>query len=284
MSDCVPLKTSEQASPEYIIQTQEWIEALTKRSTALAGMSRLCKKILKGRAEDAAAMVGWLESVAPATAGLPDLEQSRVLLLDKWKSAASQEFLKIEADLREAGRARGWQIDGQWPDLYVERGILVHVDERARVASVGHSRLRSATVSAIVKALVVQVSTLIPRAFSPPGFIAELVGAYDEVSSGLGGQLAILDVYRVFVIRSQSSKFWRDAHASAFTPISVDQFRSRMARSLAAGATTAPDGRQLRLLPPLDPKDALFIHQPAEGRFAFVGRIEFVGEKRDASL
>ena len=120
-------------------------------------------------------------------------------------------------------------------------------------------------------------SDLIPRTFSPGGFIAELVAAYDDVSSGRGGQQRMLDVYRVFVIRSQSPRFWRDAHASAFTPIGVDQFRARMARALAAGATTALDGRQLRLLPPLDPKDALFMHQPAEGRFAFVGRIEFVG-------
>jgi hypothetical protein len=277
MTDSAPTKTSEQDEPDYVIQTREWMDALTKRSTGHADMSRIYKKILRGRTADSAAMVGWLEAIAPVTADLPDLEPSRVLLVARWRSAASQEFLKIEADLRDACRARGWQIDGQWPDLYVERGILVHVDEKERVASVGHTRLRSATIAAIVKALVVQVSTLIPRTFSPGGFIAELVAAYDDVSNGRGGQQRMLDVYRVFVIRSQSPRFWRDAHTSAFTPIGVDQFRARMARALAAGATTGPDGRQLRLLPPLDPKDALFMHQPAEGRFAFVGRIEFVG-------
>jgi hypothetical protein len=277
MKESAPMRVSEQDEPEYVIHTRELIETLTKRSVGLAGVLRICKRILKGRTEDAAAMVGWLESVAPATADLPDLEQRRVLLLDQWRSAASQEFLKIEADLRDACRTRGWQIDGQWPDLYVERGILVHVNEKERGATVGHTRLRSATISAIVKTLEVQVPTLIPRTFSPEGFITELVGAYDELSNGRGGQQKMLDVYRVLVIRSQSTRFWRDAHASAFTPLGVDQFRARMARALAAGATTAPDGRQLRLLPPLDPKDALFMHQPAEGRFAFVGRIEFVG-------
>src|SRR5206468_8636527 len=51
-----------------------------------------------------------------------------------------------------------------------------------------------------------QVSSLIPRTFSPGGFIAELVAAYDDVSNGRGGQQRMLDVYRVFVIRSQSPR------------------------------------------------------------------------------
>lgn len=284
MNESIPMGMSGQDEPEYVRDTRDLIEALTKRSAGLAGVLATYKKILKGRTEDAAAMVGWIESVAAATAGFPDLEQKRIALLDRWRSVASQEFLKIEADLRDACRTRGWQIDGQWPDLYVERAILVHVDEKARGASIGHAHLRSVTISAIVKALEVQVPTLIPRTFSPEGFITELLGAYDELSNGRGGQQKILDVYRVFVIRSQSTRFWHDAHATAFTPIGVDQFRARMARALGAGATTAPDGRQLRLLPPLDPKDALFIHQPSEGRFAFVGRIEFLADTRAAGL
>jgi len=284
MKESVPTSENGEDQPEYVMHTRAWIEALTQRSVGPVDVLRIAKKILKGRPEDAAAMVGWLESVAPAAADSPDLEQKRVLLLDQWRSAASQEFLKIEADLRDACRTRGWQIDGQWPDLYVERGILVHVEEKERRATVGHTRLRSATISGIVKTLEVKVPTLIPRTFSPEGFIQELVSAYDEVSNGRGGQQKMLDVYRVFVIRSQSKRFWGDAHAGAFTPIGLDQFRARMTRALGAGATTAPDGRELRLLPPLDPKDALFIHQPSEGRFAFVGRIEFVADKRGAGL
>ena len=45
---------------------------------------------------------------------------------------------------------------------------------------------------------------------------------------------------------------------------------------LEAGVSTDKNGRELRLIPPLNPKDALFIYQPAERRFGFVGRIEFV--------
>jgi hypothetical protein len=61
--------------------------------------------------------------------------------------------------------------------------------------------------------------------------------------------------------------------------MSMDQFRARLSRALEKTAITTPDGRELRLLPPIDPKHAVFLYQPAEGRFGFVGRIEFVSTK-----
>jgi hypothetical protein len=61
--------------------------------------------------------------------------------------------------------------------------------------------------------------------------------------------------------------------------MSMDQFRARLSRALEKAAITTPDGRELRLLPPIDPKHAVFLYQPAEERFGFVGRIEFVSTK-----
>jgi hypothetical protein len=83
-------------------------------------------------------------------------------------------------------------------------------------------------------------------------------------------------VYRAFVVNAQDSRFWRDARSGSFAGIGLDQFRARLTRALEGENPAAPDDRFLRLLPPLDPKDALFLYQPAEKRFGYVGRIEFV--------
>jgi hypothetical protein len=275
MKEPTQVRPSDQDEQDLVVRTDKFIESLTERLTVLATAQRAAKRGFRGRASDAATVVRWLESVVPATADLPELEDRRSSLLDAWKSVATQQFLEIEAELRDACRAEGWQVDGQWPDLYVEYGIRIHLEEKDRSASVGHERLRLATPTAILAALRLQVPALVPKTFTPAGFIIELARAYDELSNGLGGQQRLLDVYRVFVIRSQVTRFWRNARADLFTAIDVDQFRARIARTLIAGATKVPDGRELRLLPPLDSKDAVFIHQPSEGRYAFVGRIEF---------
>jgi hypothetical protein len=35
------------------------------------------------------------------------------------------------------------------------------------------------------------------------------------------------------------------------------------------------DGRELRLIPPIEPSDSIYLYQPSERRFGYVGRIEF---------
>src|SRR5207249_10994073 len=117
---------------------------------------------------------------------------------------------------------------------------------------------------------------LIPSSCTAPRFIESLADAYDDVGGRGAKQVPILDVYRSLVILSQTSRFWRDARGSNFSGLSADQFRARLSKTLEAGITRAPDGRELRLLPPLNPRDALFIFQPSEGRFGYVGRLEFV--------
>src|SRR5262249_49873075 len=124
------------------------------------------------------------------------------------------------------------------------------------------------------------VSQLIPKGFEPKKFLAEIALAYDQAAGGKGGEVPLLEVYRALVIRSQTGRFWRDARRSGFSEITSDQFRARLSAALDANITAAPDGRELRLLPPINPKDALFLYQPAENRFGFVGRIEFRGTRK----
>ena len=90
----------------------------------------------------------------------------------------------------------------------------------------------------------------------------------------------MLDVYRALVILAQPARFWRNASRPALFELTIDQFRARLSAALEANTVSTADRRELRLLPPIDPKDAVFVYQPAENRFGFVGRIEFRKQQR----
>ena len=141
--------------------------------------------------------------------------------------------------------------------------------------------MNPASVGGVIAALDLSARPDTQR-FDSTKFMGELASAYDETRPTTG-QLPLFDVYRSMVIRIQSSRFWRDAIVHAFVGLSADQFRARLSFSCGRG-TTSLDGRTLRLLPPLNPKDGLFLYQPAEARFGFVGRIEFVENEGGALL
>ncbi len=269
-----------EAGDRLVRETEEFAGRLEQRAAALSKVLKLQRRLLKEDMPDSEAIVKWLDLAAESTDGCPAMEKSRAHLLESWRRAASAAFLQLEADLREFCQSHSWRLDGQWPDFIVERGVAVQVDERNRAVTVGEFRC-PATLTAIGRALQRQVSELVPKNFSPQRFVESLLRAWEAATESKGGQAPILDVYRWTVIQAQTAKFWRDAKAATFTPLSTDQFRARLSKALESGATQAR-GRELRLLPPLDPKDALFVHQPAEARFGYVGRIEFIprGEAR----
>jgi hypothetical protein len=184
---------------------------------------------------------------------------------------------ELEADLRDALRTKGWQCDGQWPNFIVERALEVKIDESSRAAHVVGRKVPVASAKAIVEALTPEINGLLPKGFDSRNFLEQIALAYDA-TRGPMPTVPIFDVYRGYVIAQQKPKFWRNAVEDRFEGVSADQFRARLTKSLEEGHIVSKDGRALRLLPPLDPKDALFVYQPAEARFAFVGRVEFVKE------
>lgn len=182
-------------------------------------------------------------------------------------------FFELETDLRSACEEREWAVHGEWPTLYLERAIPVAVDVGQRRVTVARQRLRAPVVAEIVEALEPMIADLIPRGFDPTAFMADLARAYDQLATP-GEQVPILDLYRQYVIQNQKAGFWADARTGSFRGISVEEFRARFTRLLENRVETT-DGRQLRLLPPLDPRDGLFVFQPAEDRFGWIGRVEF---------
>lgn len=202
---------------------------------------------------------------------LPDLRT----LMEDAQRRADDAFNQLDTDLREALAAQGWRCDGSWPTLYVERAIAVVIDPKSHTATVSARHVKSVSVERIVESLKPLVPTLIPAQFSAARFMADLVQAYDDTVRD-SALVPIFDIYRAFVVRAQRPKFWRDTTGPGFVSISADQFRARLTAALESGVSIGADGRQLRLLPPLDSKEGLFMYEPAERRFAFMGRIEFV--------
>jgi hypothetical protein len=210
---------------------------------------------------------------------LQSLSNQLNLLETSWDERIEREVLEMEATVRDALRARGWQAEGQWPKLYVERAIAAEFDERNRSFKVSDKPISAASATELVSVLAPMIDELIPRTFSEPRFMQALADAYDDLHDGKSSQLPILKVYRQLVLRQQKPNFWNNARSDSFVGMSIDQFRARLSRALMKNATTVSGNRELRLLPPIDPKNALYLYQPAEGRFGFVGRIEFISSK-----
>jgi hypothetical protein len=227
------------------------------------------------------------EGVEEATATMYDASQvlSRLKTASEAVQATSQKlradadaaFSELESDLRDSLRARGWQCDGQWPNFIVQRGVDVKIDEVGRTVQVAGRKVRVASAKATLDVLAAEVEHLIPKGFDSREFVEQIVLAYDALR-GDRTTVPILEVYRGYVIARQKPGFWRNAVGGRYEGVSADQFRARLAEAMERGDITVNDGRALRLLPPIDPKDALFVYQPAERRFAFVGRVEFVRE------
>lgn len=182
---------------------------------------------------------------------------------------------ELEADIGDLARTSGWRLEGIWPTFQVERGVELRVETTKCIVRVAGQAIDATDIDAIGDAVRQAVRDLVPKGFSAHDMLEQLRRSHGALRPE-GGQIPILELYGRYVMDVQTQRFWKDARADRFIGLSVDQFRARLSRMLEDGATVARDGSELRMLPPLDPKDALFVYQPGEGRFGYVGRIEFV--------
>lgn len=186
-------------------------------------------------------------------------------------------LLSLEADLRSACARRGWSLDGVWPTFFIEKAVEVAIDEANGLVRVAGQRV-SMEVEAIAECAAPLVRQLLPRSFSPASFLQSIASALDDVAAP-GGSATIGQIYRQLVVDAQSPRFWRDAKSELFTPLSLEQFRARLSKMLESDSRL-PDGRVLRLSPPLNASDGVFLWQPAEHRFGYVGRVQLVLERQ----
>ena len=250
-------------------RTNQFLENVQTHATKLNAI-RLRSRRTK---QDMQSQLNCFSAIAEVLAQSTGLETVARTLIGEWEQVVSVSFMKLDSQIREMCIKRSWRLDGQWPDFMVDFGIPVHVDEDQRAIEVGGEK--RVPIADLEQTLLKITADLVPENFSVGSFLAKLAAGYDSVASTESVQVPILDVYRQLVIQSQSSRFWRDADTSSFTPLTIHQFRARVSRILQEGVTATTDGRELRLFPPLNPKDAVFVYQPAERRFGYVGRIEF---------
>jgi hypothetical protein len=266
---------------EAVAAVDRLLVRLEKAAAAVAATAKRARK--NGDRWEADAAVSIVQTLIGQVEPFVTARNDLSALATDLEQLAERQFLELESRLHEECAARGWRLEGTWPILYVERAIQVEIDSAKRTATVGGRKIGPARCSSIGRALEHHVRDLIPSPFSASEFIKRISESYDEARAG-SAQVPVFDVYRRFVVRSQAPRFWRDARAEDFKGTSAEQFRARLTRALEEGATMAPDGRELKLLPPLDPKDGLFLYQPAEARFGYVGRIEFVDTRSPTDL
>jgi len=265
---------------ELLANTKTFSEAV---ATAHKKLSKSVKTIKDTPLETMtpALVVKWLEHLGSSKENQGELSivVPDALLLG-WQHAERQDVMTLEADIRDACAERGWRLDGEWPDLYVECGVHIAVDEKTQVGQVGTRKMRGVTWRDIIGALEPQLGELVPSGFDSLAFLNLLERAYDSLGEHRERQRPIREVYEATVIASQSTLFRRNATSAHFKELSVDQFRARMSRVMYEGQTVTGKGCELRFFPPLDVADALFVYQPAEDRFGYVGRVEFVPIRR----
>lgn len=229
------------------------------------------KAAATGDLSSAAARLATAKDVLGALT--PSVEEWGAITAE-WMSTVERRFLELGSDFEQACGSRGWRLDGHWPEIYVERAIPVRIDNNERSATVASRVVANVDVASLIAALELLVRDLIPKKFSAGEFLRGIADAYDE-TRGATSQASILAVYRAFVVRQQKARFWRDARQDAFVGLSIDQFRARLTATLEAGMIRIGDGRELRLIPPIETSDSIYLYLPSERRFGYVGRIEF---------
>lgn len=245
------------------------VEAMEARQ---AQLKRALTDFKKGAAADPCAAHRWLQ----ANISLLEKEAPAVIELAAEVEARCRDaLLRFEADLREAVTAAGLSLSGQWPRYYVEHVVPVVVDEGRYTVVVGEARLQTLAAGEVVASLRTQLKALKPPADKLPDFLREIYDAYVKLASAQSPTVSAWALYREVVIGRQPRKFWRDASRVNFRPFTEADFRAHLTELLKANLTVI-SSRQLRLLPPVSKDESLFIYQPAENRFAHVGRVEFI--------
>jgi hypothetical protein len=261
------LREGERARSDAIADHFEVLSFIEEQAKTIAQITKSGRSAKKGSPLKTVRELRLvLDRLLPTVGQLNQLEQH-------WLDQADLNLLHLEGNFRDVCHKNNWRVEGQWPVLFVERGIGVEFDIKKRIARVG-GKMVEADPETIAAVLMPLVPLLVPKGFSPQQFISELALAYDEIKAN-STQVAVSDVYRALVIRTQAPRFWRDARSDAFVPLTADQFRARLSRTLEEVGMTTTDGRLLRTLPPVDAREGIFVYQPAEARFGFIGRVEF---------
>lgn len=183
-------------------------------------------------------------------------------------------WLELETRVREIGEKHGWCVVGSWPSYLVAYGIQIQFEEKAHTATLGSRKLVVFELSELESFIQEEVEDLIPRDFAPQRFLDLLYAAYQDARKN-SDQVPIFELYQALVIRAQRPGYWRNATSARFSGLTIEQFRARLTVALKSGALKTRSNNEIRLFPPLDPRDGLFFFNPLDERLQFLGRVAF---------
>src|SRR5262245_46688521 len=115
-------KSTGESQLPLLSDAQPIFPELRRKATAVSTAAQLSIDDL----EKAVSLLRLKTSLGPLR---DDLRTLRALadqlsfLESSWDERIEREVLEMEATVRDALRARGWRVEGQWPKLYVERAI-----------------------------------------------------------------------------------------------------------------------------------------------------------------
>jgi hypothetical protein len=260
-------------------EAQNWAEQVRALGKHFGAISAAYNKL---NPNDSFAMLNWASGLQ--TGNLPGhLFEARKQLLDRLNHDVEVLLLGFDGSFRDESERRGWRVDGQWPLYYVEYFLRADISEPERSIKVGDRQLHTLHLPDIVAAIEEQLRSIGLDRIDLDEFLADLAAAYDKVVSADHRQASIWQVYRQFLILHQRPSFWRTGRTSAFRAFDEQKFRAAFTKMMQRDRVVTRDGRELRIFPPIKAEDGMFLYHPAEGRHAFVGRIELVPEAKEGA-
>jgi hypothetical protein len=246
------------------------IENLEKRHQRLKNVIMNFKK--KGCSTDPWSALSWLQSNNETIAKeAPEIIQ----LKDQLNALCEDLTSKFDTDFRNAVSSQGLLVSGQWPRYFINHILPVAVDETKQRVHIGEDPPTTPSIEKLIRSIESQLKILKPDPKKLADFLKEVYIACKELTSPANRTVAVWDLYKQIVINRQSSKFWRNASSNNFRPFRELDFKAYITELLKVNLTSISE-QQLRLHPPIQKGDSMYIYQPAENRFSHVGRVEFM--------
>src|SRR5262249_5247684 len=105
----------------------EWLLQAEKVAGSLSGRLKSLSRSIQ-TAADAIRARPDLDEVGSELRQLSQLEDRRLGIMGSLSDLYEHQLLTLESDARSRLRGQGWFVDGEWPQLIVQRGVDVEYD------------------------------------------------------------------------------------------------------------------------------------------------------------
>lgn len=250
---------------------EAWIGQLTKISAEIGSVLRGYKK---QNANDPFGLLTWVRSIKADTLQIEG--QSIAEIREALEEQVRNRVMTFDTDLREALSKQGRRIHGQWPHYYIALVLKLDVDENTLSVRIADESISTLHVPHLIEIIAHQLKTLESAKLQPQDFLDLLVQAYDRLTfATTTNSVSVWPLFKEVLCSIQSSSFWKAGRARLFRPFDEQQYRGAITDLMISNTLRSRDGREMKLLPPIKAEDGIYVYQPAEDRFGYVGRIEF---------